>query len=57
MCIRDSVYTTEIDREIMQSWFTDENVWFVEDGQVVFATDWPKGYLSKTHWLMAIPPR
>ena len=49
-------FTTDYEREKIQSWLTDENVWFVEDGQVVFATDWPDGYLSKTHWLMAIPP-
>ena len=52
----EDIDTKDHARTKMQDWFTDENVWFVEDGQVVFATDWPKGYLSKTHWLMAIPP-
>ena len=53
----EDVYTNDHHRKTMQGLFTDENVWFVEDGQVVFATDWPKGYISETHWLMAIPPR
>ena len=53
----EDVDTKDRSKKAMQDWFTDENVWFVEDGQVVFATDWPKGYLSKTNWFMAIPPR
>ena len=27
-----------------QTHLTDDNVWFLEDGQVVFAEDWPSGY-------------
>ena len=30
----------------------DKNVWFLEDGQVVFAEDWPKGYLEEIRLLM-----
>ena len=30
----------------------DENVWFLEDGQAVFARDWPNGYLEETHLLV-----
>lgn len=27
----------------------DKNVWFLEDGQAVFAEDWPKGYPEETY--------
>ena len=37
---------------IYQTSAEDENVWFLEDGQVVFAEDWPKGYIDETYLLM-----
>ena len=37
---------------IYQTSAADENVWFLEDGQVVFAEDWPKGYIDETYLLM-----
>ena len=33
------------------SFFEDENVWFLEDGKVTFASKWPKGYIYETVWL------
>ena len=33
------------------SFFEDENVWFLEDGKVTFASKWPKGYIYETIWL------
>ena len=33
------------------SFFEDENVWFLEDGKVTFASEWPKGYIYETVWL------
>ena len=32
----------------------DDNVWFLEDGQAVFAEDWPRGYLEETYLLVEI---
>ena len=37
-----------------QTSLKDQNVWFLEDRQVVFAEDWPKGYLEETYLLMEL---
>ena len=34
------------------SHFEDKNVWFLEDGGVTFASNWPKGYVDETMWLL-----
>ena len=34
------------------SHFEDKNVWFLEDGDITFASNWPKGYVDETMWLL-----
>ena len=44
-----SSYSSKLSK---QTHSEDENVWFLEDGQAVFAEDWPKGYEEETFPLL-----
>ena len=55
----ETIWSTESDFFIFnkldyQTHLKDEDVWFLEGGEVVFAEDWPKGYLGETSLLMEV---